>query len=271
MPKYWSYELKEKSCEISFIKIEELDVKLTASKELLEELNNKVKEDKKNMDNSQPGEEKTKNTDTYLKSCAKYNAVKKELAMYEENELIHRRNNGKKLCVERLKDTYSRTEAVSIKILDKNNQEDGKIVSTTSKIKEDVYKLEEYGMYLTAPYCDELAKIIKDIYFDLEPQEREYIENNVSKGVAERFYEICMENIKEHNEKAEEKDKIIIKEGYYCVKVSIFNNWYLNSSFKRYSNTDLREALIIYDYARGNKGRNDVTVAGIGKAICLKV
>lgn len=269
MPKYWSYELKEKSCEISFIKIEELDVKLTASKELLEELNNKVKEDKKNMDNSQPGEEKTKNTDTYLKSCAKYNAVKKELAMYEENELIHRRNNGKKLYIERLKDTYSRTEAVSVKILDKNNEDDGKIVSTTSKIKEDVYKLEEYGMYLTAPYCDELAKIIKDIYFDLEPQEREYIENNVSERVVKEFYKICMENIVEHNNTS--NDKIIIKDNYYCVKVAIFKNWYLNSSFKRYSNTDLREALIIYGYAKGNKGRNDVTVAGIGKVICLKV
>lgn len=94
---------------------------------------------------------------------------------------------------------------MSVKILS-NGEEDGKIVSTVSKIKEDA-----------------------------------------------------------------DSKKIIKKDGYYCVPVGRFNKWHSESRFKRYTNTEFREALIIHDYATTNNGRNDYNVTGIGKTIRLKV
>lgn len=268
MPKYWEYEIVNGKCNISFVNVEDLETKLTALKEMEEECSKKVKQAKKEMDNSKTAEEKTANTEKYLNENDKYTNIKRELSKNTEYSKISGRNKGMSLTVERLKDMYSRKESVSV-IINYNGKEDGKIISTISKIKEDVYRLEEYGVFLTAPYYDKLAILIRDIYFDLEPQEKEYIENEVSKSVADTFYKICLEEINEYNKTA--KDKITMNGNEYYVPVKLFKEWYVNSSFKRYGITELKEALSIYGYARTNTGRNDLTVSGIGKVVCLKV
>lgn len=268
MPKYWEYEIVEGKCNISFTTVEDLEKKLADSKELEKSYGKEVKENEKNMGSAKTAEEKTKYTEDYLISKQKYIDNKKDISKYEEYEKISKRNKGMSLTVERLKDMYSRKESVSV-IINYNGKEDGKIISTISKIKEDVYRLEEYGVFLTAPYYDKLAIIIRDIYFDLTPQEKEYIENEVSKSVADTFYKICLEEINEYNKTA--KDKITMNGNEYYVPVKLFKEWYVNSSFKRYGITELKEALSIYGYARTNTGRNDLTVSGIGKVVCLKV
>jgi len=271
MPKYWEYEIKNGKCNISFTTIEELDIKVTALEEMEEEWSQKVRQAKKEMDDSKTPEDKTANTEKYLSINDKYTSIKRKLSKNTEYAKISERNKGMSLTVERLKDIYSRKEAVSI-IVNYNGKEDGKIISTISKIKEDVYRLEEYGIYLTAPYYDNLATLIRDVYFDLEQQNKEYIENEVSIEVVKRFYEICMEEIEEYNEKVkDEKDKITLQDQEYYIPVKLFKEWYINRSFKKYSITELKEALSIYGYARTNKGRNDLTVTKIGKVVCLKV
>lgn len=270
MSRYWQYEIVEGKCNISFVTVEDLETKLSDSKELEKAYGKEVKEQEKSMVNAKTPEEKTKYTENYLVSKEKYIENKRDISKYEEYAKISKRNAGMSLIVERLKDLYSRKEAVSI-VIYYDGLEDGKIISTIMKINEDVYRLEEYGIYLTAPYYDKLAEIIKDVYFDLVPQEKEYIENEVSVKVVERFYEICLEEIEEHNQKAKEEDKITMKGKEYYVPVKLFKEWYVNSSFKRYSITELKEALSIYGYARTNPGRNDLTVTKIGKVVCLKV
>ena len=268
MPKYWEHKIVDGKCNISFVTVEDLETKLTALKEMEEECSKKVKQAKKEMDNSKTPEDKTTNTEKYLNENDKYSNIKRELSKSTEYWKISQRNEGMSLKVERLKDRYSRKEAVSI-VINYNDVEDSKIISTISKIKEDVYRLEEYGIYLTAPYYDNLANLIRDVYFDLEPHERTYIENEVSVGVVEKFYNICLIEIIEYNKTA--KEKITMKDNEYYVPVKLFKEWYVNSSFKRYGITELKEALSIYGYARTNKGRNDLTVSGIGKVVCLKV
>lgn len=268
MPKYWEHKIVDGKCNISFVTVEDLETKLANSKELEKAYGKEVKEYEKSMVNAKTPEEKTKYTEDYLVSKEKYIDNKRDISKYEEYAKISKRNAGMSLIVERLKDMYSRKEAVSI-IIYYNGKEDGKIISTITKVNEDVYRLEEYGIYLTAPYYDKLAKIIKDEYFDLEPHERTYIENEVSVGVVEQFYNICLIEIIEYNKTA--KEKIAMKDNEYYVPVKLFKEWYVNSSFKRYSITELKEALSIYGYARTNKGRNDLTVSGIGKVVCLKV
>ena len=270
MPKYWESKIVDGKCNVSFEVINDLDNELAKLYEDLSAYEACVKENEKNMESATNAKEKTKYTEEYLKAKESYLTTKKTISRYEEYSKISKRNKGMSLTIERLKDQYSRKEAVSI-VIKYNDIEDGKVISTVTKINEDVYRLEEYGIYLTAPYYDKLAKLIRDVYFDLDAQEKEYIENEVSKKVVERFYEICMEEIDEYNEKAKEEDKITIKSGEYYIPVKLFKEWYINSSFKRYGITELKEALSIYGYARTNKGRNELTVSGIGKVVCLKV
>ena len=273
--KYFYPDLKEEYCELTFLILDNLDSELSKAMQEKDTLVEKVKEAKDIMDASEVGQEKTNNTNKYLKVCEQFNLAKRKLVLCEENQLIVKRNGNKTIHVERLKDIYSRMESVSVKIFS-NGVEDGKIVSTVSKIKEDIYKLGEYGLFLPAPYSDELAQIIIDIYFDLKPIERFFIENNVSETAIRAFYEMCISLVEEYfdsNEQSKDNEfkKIILKDGYYCVPVARFNKWYSESRFKRYSNTELREALIIHNYATANNGRNDYNVTGLGKTIGLKV
>jgi len=150
-----------------------------------------------------------------------------------------------------------------------NGIEEAKIISTSTKIKEDIYKLEEYGVFLTAPYYDELAGIIRDIYFDMEVKETEFIENDIPTETVKAIVEMCGVIISECED--EERAGFLDKEGvYYNIPVKLFKQWYENSAFRKFSLTSIKEALIIHGYARGNKGRNEHTVAGVGKVVSLK-
>lgn len=124
------------------------------------------------MESAKNAKDKTMYTEEYLKAKEGYLTTKKTISRYEEYWKINKRNEGMSLTIERLKDLYSRKEAVSI-VIKYNGIEDGKVISTVTKINEDVYRLEEYGIYLTAPYYDKLAKLIRDVYFDLDAQEQE--------------------------------------------------------------------------------------------------
>lgn len=71
MPKYWEYEIVEGKCNISFVTVEDLEIKLTKSKELEKTYGKEVKEYEKNMVNAKTPEEKTKYTEDYLVSKEK--------------------------------------------------------------------------------------------------------------------------------------------------------------------------------------------------------
>lgn len=263
--KYWTYELNGAYCLFDFDIPSNLEGSLAEFQNNLKISKKEKDKAKANRDAESDDEKRSKLTEKYLKADDKYRGAKAKLAVLEEKQRVRDRNKGKTIRIERFKDIYSRKENVCVVLLG-DGIEDGKIITTTSKIGEDIYRLEDYGMYLTPPYLDELAKAVKENYFDIEVQEREFVENEVSKIAIEAFVRMCREEIKDSNENFADKTN-----QYYNIPVKEFKRWYDNSSFRRFSLTSLKEALIIYEYARSNKGRNDYNAAGVGKVVSLYI
>lgn len=157
----------------------------------------------------------------------------------------------------RLKDIYSREEAVLIQVINKDI-EDGMIITSTSKIAEDIYKLEKYGIAMSPLYFDELAKIIKSNYFDIEITERDYIDNEIPQKVIQVFAESCREKMGSNLENYLAKDKV-----HYDVRTTDLSAWHKESPVRRYALKDIKEAMIIYGYVdKPTKGRTDCTIGG---------
>ena len=260
--RYWSVSLQDGKCKINLEDMGDLESKIATAKEKLEEVEAERAEAKKNRDNAKE-EELTNYRYQYYAKDKEYVQIKAEISKLEEHLKVKKRNKGMEIGVQRLKDKYSRKESVSV-ILLCNSVEEARINSTPSMINEDIYKLEEYGVYLTPPYYDELANAIRDIYFDLEVTEREFIDNDIPKEAVKAIVKMCREELKSCGEYYIDKE-----EKYYNIPVKDFKQWYESSAFRRFSLTSIKEALIIHGYARGNKGRNEHTVSGIGKVVSL--
>ena len=157
----------------------------------------------------------------------------------------------------RLKDVYSRQEAIYLQIMN-DGEGDGVIISNTSKIAEDIYKVENYGISMQPSYLDELAKIICAHYFDMAVTERNYIDNEIPKGVIQKFAEFCRQKMGKDLQVYLSHDK-----PHYDVKTTDLNDWYKESPVRRYTFRDIKEALIIYEYVdKPTKGRTDCTIGG---------
>lgn len=263
--KYWSCEMHESKAIIYLSvyddlvkKLEDAEMEMQKAEESRKVAKSQL--DVANLENIHSVKLKYSiDNDEYIKKRA-------ELSKLEEQQLIYTRNNGMKISVERLKDVYSRKENV-IATLVINGINDGKVISTVGKIKEDIYKLEDFGVYLTAPYYDELAKMIANIYYDIKVREEKFIENDVPESAVKAFASMIYAEINDSKEDfVNKKDS-----GYYDIPVKIFKGWYENSAFRRFTLTSLKEALILHGYARANKGRNEYTVANIGKVVRLKI
>lgn len=253
--KYWDVDFEEaKSCLINFIKIDDLDKQMEALQTKVNELEKETSLNKDKRNQAKDDKERTQFTNDYIVSNRNYHEAKAELSYIIEQDNVFRRNKNKSFKVVRLKDRYSRKENVSVIVMDKGI-DDCKIISTTNSIGENIYRLEEYGIYLTPPYLDELAKIIREVFFDLEVQEQDFIENEVPMGAIEKFVSMCYEQIKEEEETYKDASG-----AYYDIPVRTIKDWYENSIFKRFSLTSIKEALIIYGYAKCNTGRNDYTI-----------
>lgn len=260
--RYWSVNVEDSECKITLKDMGDLESEIATAKKKLEEVEAERAEAKKNRDNAKE-EELTNYRYQYYTKDSEYVQSKAGISKLEEHLKIKRRNKGIEIEVHRLKDTYSRKESVCV-ILLCNSVEEARINSTPSMINEDIYKLEEYGVYLTSPYYDELANAIRDIYFDLEVTEREFIDNDIPKEAVKAIVKMCNEELKTSGEYYIDKE-----EKYYNIPVKDFKKWYESSAFRRFSLTSIKEALIIHGYARGNKGRNEHTVANIGKVVSL--
>ena len=240
---------------ISFAVDTDIEDRLQDTQKKVIALEKKIKRIRKDRD-SETDESKRKNlNNSYLINESEYNSTKAEVKKLEELEKIARHNSDTEYRITRLKDIYSRKEALCVEII-RNGLEDGKLISASTRIDEDIYRLEEYGVYMTVPCYDELARHIKEIYFDLKVHEQENIDNNVPEGVIRRFIELCAVEIMEPD-RLKDTDK---KNTLYYVDVATVAEWYQDSSLKRYSLTEIKEALSIYGYTKTNRGRNDLTV-----------
>ena len=159
--RYWSVELKNENCVIDLRNNDNEDALIEETSEKLKILESEKAELKKKRDNA-TAEERASISVDYLAKESQCMETKSVLSKLEEHNKVHKRNKDMHIKVQRQKDKYSRKESVRVVLLI-GGIEDARINSTSAKIKDDIYKLEEYGVYLTPPYYDELAKIIRDI------------------------------------------------------------------------------------------------------------
>lgn len=281
--KFWDVEQSEKNCIFTLLVDDDIEDKIIQACNKMKELETEISDYKKRMkeaddDDIQPLRFKQSTCES------EYRQIKAQISKYEDKLKIYRHNKDIRLRCERMKDKYSRKECLSVVIVTATG-DDGKIVSSSTRISNDIYKLEEFGIYLTEPYYDELSKIIRDIYFDLSAIEQEFIDNDVPRNAVEAFVEMLNEElnvtekiknpntpksgeeiVRTNREKYKSKD-----DSYYDIPVKDFKQLYDNSNFKRFTLTSIKEALIIHGYAKANRGRNDYNVANVGKVIRLYV
>lgn len=262
----WDYIISEDKTAL-YISISEdhnISVNKTAkdreTKKLAREISLLNSKRKKEIDENK---RKVLNND-YLVADSQYKTACADLKRLEELKLIVDRNKDTRFRVTRLKDVYSRKEALCIDII-RHGIEDGKLISKSTKILEDIYQLEDFGVYMTVPCFDELARVIREKYFELMAIDREYIENDLPEVIVKQFVELCVEHWKED-------DAVVINNtasNLLYVPVSIIKEWHNDSAYRRFSLTDIKEALAIYGYTKTNAGRNDYTDRKHGKVIAF--
>ena len=284
--KYWEWEFVEGkkigkdgktakvnvAGKISFFIPDKLEEMLEEAKENSQ----KAMEDAKNAKKARAEaverteEERRKIEEAYYASD-RISAVEKSKAItYEKMLSVTNKNGDVFFLVERLKDRYSRKEGLVISII-KEGEQDGKIVTTIGSLDKDIFKLEEFGVCLTPPYYGELPKIISDNYFDIAALEKDFIGNDVPEQAVRRFAQICYEQIIESVEKGNKGVEKDSTGKWYHVIPSAVETWYDESGFRTFKLTSLKEALVIYGYAKANPGRNDLYVLNKGRRICLNV
>lgn len=151
----------------------------------------------------------------------------------------------------RLKDIYSYEEVIKINAF-YDGKEYGSRISKVSKLDTEIISLADIGINLSRVEYIELSNLIKNNYYNLEPQEREAIENNISDRTVEAVVGFYRDYIQE--KQIEQRD------GFYNISVEDFKREFNDSSFKRYNISDIKEALKIRGYIKCNAGRNDLAI-----------
>lgn len=256
--KYWEKSENTATFKLKSINVEEVEKSL---EKMHEELVSLEKEKSKKSAGLKQTNDAAKSMNEIYELDTKIKKIVADGRHKEEGLVQFNRIGSLLFIVTRLKDKYTRKEAIAISIQN-NGADNGKVITSISNIAEDVYKLEQFGVYLTPPYADELAKIIMNNYYEMTVIEQEYIENDVPLEMITEFIKVCsqFDILKYINE----KDK-----RYIDIPVSDFKSIHNDSVFRKYNLTDIKEALSIYGFAYTNAGRNDYTKAGTGKVVRL--
>lgn len=151
----------------------------------------------------------------------------------------------------RLKDVYSYEEVLKINAF-YDKKEYGSRISKLSKLDTEIVSLGDIGINLSRVEYIELSNLIKKNYYNLEPQAREAIENNVSDRTVKAVVALYRNYI--HEKQIEPRD------GYYNIPVEDFKREFNDSTFRRYNMSDIKEALRIRGYIKCNMGRNDLAI-----------
>lgn len=276
--KYWEVEYKEKDGirEKCIIRFKEKDVphqKVMSLQKEIQAMEEKHEKLEKELNQNNITSKKRTELQNEKMNCANDCKVNKaKLANQEEIYRVYEINENNYLEIQRVKDRYSRKEGIVITLF-VNKKEDARIATTISRVREDIRKLAEFGVYITSRLYDELELLIRDAYYYIYIQEREYIDNDIPTGAVEEFVEMCHEQIQMQmgDEQEDSKKEIVKKDGCYCIPVKIFQEWYDESPYRRFPLKDLKEALKVYGYTKCNTGRLDYTVAGKGKVIALRM
>lgn len=256
--KYWEKLENTATFKLKSINIEEVEKSL---KKMHEELVSLEKEKSKKSAGLKQTNDAAKSMNEIYELDTKIKKIVADGRHKEEGLVQFNRIGSLLFIVTRLKDKYTRKEAIAISIQN-NGADNGKVITSISNIAEDVYKLEQFGVYLTPPYADELAKIIMNNYYEMPVIEQEYIENDVPLEMITEFLRACYQfDILKYLDGKEKK--------YIDIPVSDFKTIHNDTVFRKYNLTDIKEALSIYGFSYTNAGRNDYTKANTGKVVRL--
>ncbi len=258
------YDDEKTTVYISLANDSDLESQIIERKKELNEIAENLKELNEQRKKESDENKRKIFTNKYLGADSEYKKLNAELKRLEELRLITERNKDTEFKMSRLKDIYSRKEALCIDIL-RQGVEDGKIISSSTKIEEDIYKLEEFGVYMTVPCFGEMARHAKDIFFDLKVLEREYIENTIPEDIAKQFVRLCATHWKEDASAVIDNTA----NNLLYVPVSTIKEWHNDSAYRRFPLTEIKEALALYGYTKTNAGRNDYTDRKAGKVIAF--
>lgn len=151
--------------------------------------------------------------------------------------------------VMRRKDKNTGDEVVRISTF-YNNIEYGTIITKLSEI-DDIFKpLSDKGIILpTMVISRDLSDTIKNNYYCFEPQESEYINNNISEKIVDGVFEMFCKYIQEQEIQCNNK--------LYSIPVEDFKKEFENSSFRYNAISDVKEALKLAKYTYCNNNRTD--------------
>lgn len=257
--KYWEYSVKDKNCIINMIHVDvdEKEKELNTVVEKIKQMSQEHKALQEKRDKEKDSAKKKESNIDLLAVQNKINAARAKGIKAEKELEVFKRYYRITYNITRLKDKYSRQEAIHIQILN-DDIEDGIIITSTSDVDNDINKLEKFGISLYPTYLDELVKIIKDKYFDIAYTERSYIDNDVPVNAVDAFANLCREEIKKNPDAYIKKSEM-----HYDVPHKELNEWYKDSQFRRFTLSELKEALVIHGYMdTPTKGRLDNTIEG---------
>lgn len=162
------------------------------------------------------------------------------------------------VVVKRLKDKYSGKENLRMTGYYEDKKY-GTVIGHITGLENDVVALRDIGFVIERVDLLELCKVIKANYYNLIPEERDGVENNISDTVVSGVVDLFRKYITDND--------IAVKDGLYNIPVDEFKKEFNDSTFRNYNISDIKEALKINGCTKCNANRNDnaVKVDGANK------
>ena len=263
---YWNVKNTGKNLEISVAnegKIKEQCDDLCKRKKQLEVEKNRLLSDREKIQNT---EDRSKINTRISQVGIEIKQIEREYAQLCKREKVCRLNSNTVFKVQRFKNSITKKENLIISIFE-NGLEEGRIATTTKNVRDDIYRLEEYGVYLEENYYRRLAEIINHESFELERVYSDYTETEIPYATMVEFVKMCGEQFAIAKQDANDCKLIGITDKFFYVRTTLFNEWFNESVYRRFTSSQIKDALIHYGFSLGNGGRNDCQVNGFGKVI----
>lgn len=169
--------------------------------------------------------------------------------------------------VKRYKDKNSKREQLEISA--KVQGEDyGKIKADLTKLESELVRFKSYGVVLDRLKYVELCKLITDKYYYFEITEKDSIDYQVTDADAYEVLQMLCHYIHDNKIEAKEvKDRTNGTLELYHIPLEKFSSELIDSRFRNYNFTEIKEKLREKEYTHSNKGKFDYVVSENGQKV----
>lgn len=158
-----------------------------------------------------------------------------------------------KFIVKRYKDKNTKREQIEISAM-VQDEHYGTISTDLINMETDIVKFRSYGVILDRLKCIELCKLIMDNYYYFEPIETENVDYYLTEEKVSKIMKMFCQYIIENDIRS-----VVNKSGIelYHVNVNEFKNELMESQYRKYGCTNVKEKLREVGFTHCNEGRND--------------